>query len=83
LKEERPSAFQVFPQWIRALDSVPAFYRNDGDERKKQKPDHPARLLDTSHACIATFSLSSRAIAASLNPRSNARETFSVCLTNI
>jgi hypothetical protein len=45
----------------------------------KKEPDHPAQLLDTSHACIATFVLSSRAI---VNPQSNPRETLSVCLPN-
>jgi hypothetical protein len=40
LEEEIPSASKVCPQWIRAFESAPAFYRNeseDGDERKKQE----------------------------------------------
>ncbi|KAJ7788940.1 hypothetical protein B0H13DRAFT_2394940 [Mycena leptocephala] len=72
LKEDRPSAFQVCPQWTRVFESAPAFYRNeseDGDERKKQEePDHPAGLLDASQACIATFS---SPVAPSQLPRSS------------
>jgi hypothetical protein len=39
--------------------------------RSKKEPDHPARLLDTSHAPFP-----SRAIAAPLHPRSNPIDVF-------